>query len=278
MQLLDPVLPVEVRLQGPAYVVNSLRDLYDEWNGKAESDVPPRRLNISGAGSFRELGEHNLSLCRKYGQLAPDDTVLDVGCGIGRTALPLTKFLLTPGRYTGIDVIAFAIQWCQRQIAGRHPHFEFLHADVYNKHYNPRGNIRPEQYSFPVAPNSITFCLATSLFTHLLPKTTERYVMEIARALVPGGRFLSSWFLLDEQTEPCIAAGGAQFDFKFRFANHAQVSESAPEAIVAYRFDYLKALFDIAGFEITGVYHGGWSGMPDRIDSGQDIVVCRAVK
>jgi hypothetical protein len=92
MQLADPVLPVEFRLQGPAYLVNYIRDLYDEWNGRAEPEVPPRRLNISGGGSFRALGEHNLSLCRMYGQLRPDDAVLDAGCGIGRTALPLLDF------------------------------------------------------------------------------------------------------------------------------------------------------------------------------------------
>jgi hypothetical protein len=97
MQLADPVLPVEVRLQGPLYLVNYIRDLYDEWTGHAEPEIPPRRLNISEGGSFRALGEHNLSLCKIYGQLKPNDAVLDVGCGIGRTALPLTRFLAPPG-------------------------------------------------------------------------------------------------------------------------------------------------------------------------------------
>jgi SAM-dependent methyltransferase len=139
-------------------------------------------------------------------------------------------------------VIEFAIRWCRKELGSRHPHFRFVHADVYNKHYNRRGNISPTQYSFPLSPGSITFCLATSVFTHLLPETTERYVAEIARVLHQGGRFLSSWFLLNETTESCVAEGKAQFDFKYRFANHARVSVSAPEAAVAYRLDYLKTI------------------------------------
>jgi hypothetical protein len=75
---------------------------------------------------------------------------------------------------------------------------------------------------------------------------------------------------------PASRGGKAQFDFKYRFANHAQVSVSAPEAAVAYRLDYLKTIFARTGLEITDVHHGGWSGAIDRIDSGQDILVCRA--
>jgi SAM-dependent methyltransferase len=275
MRIVDPLLPVEVRLQGPRYFVHYLRDLRDELSGKTEPGVPPRRLNISGGGSFRALGEHNLLLCRTYGQLQPNDVVLDIGCGIGRTALPLTRFLAPPGRYTGIDVIDFAIRWCQKEIGREYPHFRFLHADVYNKHYNRRGKINPDQYSFPLASDSITFCLATSVFTHLLPATTERYIREIARVLRPGGRFFSTWFLLDETTETRAAEGKAQFDFQFRFANHAQVSRDAPETAVAYRLDYLKDILAEAGLEIASVQHGGWSGALDRIDSGQDVIVCR---
>jgi hypothetical protein len=111
-----------------------------------------------------------------------------------------------------------------------------------------------------LASNSITFCLATSVFTHLLPKTIEQYLTEIGRVLQPEGRFLSTWFLLDQTTEAAIAEGKAQFNFEFKFANHAQVNLEAPEAAVAYRLDYLKAVLNRVGLEITVLQHGGWSG------------------
>lgn len=200
-----------------------------------------------------------------------------MGCGIGRTALALTTYLSTAGQYTGFDCVGFAIRWCQRTLGAKNANFRFIHSDIYNRQYNRKGRIDARQYAFPVQGGSVSFCLATSLFTHLLPGTTERYVSEVARVLRPGGRFLSTWFLLDEKTESNAAAGKAEFKFGYRFEKHAQVNIHAPEEAVAYRLDYLEDLFAGIGLVVVGVYHGGWSGTEDRIDSGQDIIVCRRV-
>ena len=181
------VLPTPVRIQGRSYFNNYLLDLWYWLSRNTDSEIPPRHLNISGTGSFRALGRHNLSLCRALGHLQPDDSVLDVGCGIGRTALAMTEFLSASGSYSGLDAIDFAIRWCQSHIASRYPNFSFVHADVYNKAYNRRGRTPPERYSFPFEDASFTFSLASSLFTHLLPTATERYVAEVGRVLRPGG-------------------------------------------------------------------------------------------
>jgi SAM-dependent methyltransferase len=271
----DAWLPLEIRLQRGGYFVNCFLDLLDTLTGRSRDGAPPRRLNISGGGTFRAIGEHNVAICKRYAGLMPDDALLDVGCGIGRSALALTTFLSATGRYTGFDVIDFAIRWCQRTIGAKHANFCFIHSDIYNKQYNRKGRIDPQQYVFPAQTGSISFCLATSLFTHLLPSTTERYVSEVARVLRPDGRFLATWFLLDEETEASAAAGKAEFTFGYRFEKHAQVSIEAPEEVVAYKLDYLRALFAEVGLVIVGVHHGGWSGTEDRIDSGQDVIVCR---
>lgn len=278
MRIAAPVVPLEARLQGATYFVNCFRDFHAWMKGTTDPEIPPGRLNISGAGPFRSLGEHNLELCKEYGALSPDDAVLDVGCGIGRTALALTRFLSAEGCYLGFDTIDFAIRWCNDKIAPRHSQFRFIHTDVYNKVYGPRGSINPNEFSFPVMSGTISFCLATSVFTHLLPDTTERYLMEVARVLRNGGRFLSTWFLLDETTETCIREGKAEFNFAFRFENHAQVSRGTPEIAVAYQLDYLKATFGRAGLEITRIAHGGWSGAADRVNSGQDVITCQVLR
>lgn len=269
------LLPTAVRIQGRSYFSNYLLDLRDRITGTVDPNVPPRHLNISGRGSFRKFGEHNLMLCKTFGHLRPDDTVLDVGCGIGRSAWAMTGFLSGSGKYVGLDIVAFAIKWCQEHIAKRHPNFSFLHADIYNRVYNSRGEIGPDRYSFPFPPTTFTFCMAMSVFTHLLPSTTERYVAEIRRVLRPGGRFLSTWFLLDDTTETALAAGTAMVQFPHRFEHHAQNSLHAPERAVAYKRGYVERLLSNAGFVIESVSHGGWSRAPDNIDSGQDVVVAR---
>ena len=40
--------------------------------------------------------------------------VLEVGCGIGRDAIPLTQILSPNANYTGIDIIGRSIEWCQK--------------------------------------------------------------------------------------------------------------------------------------------------------------------
>ena len=49
------------------------------------------------------------------------NSVLDVGCGIGRMAIPLARYLNTDGKYEGFDIIPENIAWCQRAITPRYP-------------------------------------------------------------------------------------------------------------------------------------------------------------
>ena len=269
------LLPTPVRIQGRSFARNYVLDAWDLLRGVREPDIPPRHLNISGRGPFLALGEHNLALCKNLGGLRVDDHVLDVGCGIGRTAVALAKCIQPPGRYIGFDAIAFAIQWCKEHIGKQHQHFSFLHAGVRNALYNPRGTVIPEKYVFPSGTGEITFCLATSVFTHLLPATTEHYVKEVARTLRRGGRFLSTWFLLDQTTEAAGEAGTWTIEFPHRFRDHAQNSLAAPEQAVAYRRAYLEEIFAASGLEIGNIAHGGWSGIANSIDSGQDVIVAK---
>ncbi len=243
--------------------------------GRRDSTIPPRRLNISGGGSFRTIGEHNLMLCKTFGSLHPTDTVLDLGCGIGRTALAMTTFLEAEGRYSGLDIVKFAIQWCQANIARQHANFAFFHANVRNQTYNPGGKFYADEFSFPFASASFDFCLATSLFTHLLPTDTERYIREVSRVLRKDGRFLSTWFLLDEQTSPTVNAGKSLYSFPFAFDLHAQMTCHTPEEAIAYYGSSLRQMFARAGLEIEAIHYGGWSGFANSIDSGQDVVIAR---
>ncbi len=273
----NSLLPTPVRIQGRSFARNYLLDVWDALRGTGDPEAPPRHLNISGGGSFAALGAHNVMLCRTLGQLRSDEAVLDVGCGIGRTATALGNFLSPPGRYAGFDVIAFAIRWCREHIGKRHANFTFVHANVRNALYNPRGAIAADQYVFPFPSAEFTFTIATSVFTHLLPATTEQYMREVARTLGRKGRFLSTWFLLDDTTEAALAAGKSTMQFAHRFDNHAQGSLVSPEQKVAYRRAYVEDLFAEAGLKITSISHGGWSGAADSIDSGQDVIVAERV-
>jgi len=72
--------------------------------GKHDELTPSQGLLFVGGGDFKKIGQKFLIYFIEYGKLAPTEKVLDVGCGIGRMAVPLTDYLNPQGSYEGFDV------------------------------------------------------------------------------------------------------------------------------------------------------------------------------
>ena len=149
---------------------------------------------------FRRAGELYLRWFVELGSLTPDEAVLEPGCGTGRMAEPLTRYLGPTGSYDGFDVVSTAIDWCESNIASKHPNFHFRHVDVLNRHYNPEGRLDPEAFEFPYPDEAFDFAFLTSVFTHMRPPEMRHYLGEIRRVLRPGGRCLMTFFLLNEES------------------------------------------------------------------------------
>src|SRR4051794_28383963 len=157
-----------------------------------------------GGGDFRSIGEAVVRDLVTHAGLTPDMRVLDVGCGCGRVAAALTRFLSPAGSYEGFDVIPELVAWCEREIAPRFPRFNFQVADVYNGEYRPDQTTPATQYRFPYADASFDFVFLISVFTHMLPDDVYHYLGEIARVMKPGGRVYASYFLLDDESRPLV--------------------------------------------------------------------------
>jgi len=237
-----------------------------------EGLMPPRRLSFVGRGDFERTGQEYLVHFRELGGLQPGDRVLDMGCGIGRMAIPLMGYL-DNGSYAGFDVGRAMIRWCQREITARRPEFEFAWAPVYNQKYNPFGSIAGAEFRFPYEEGSFDFIFATSLFTHLVRAETEHYLRETARVLRPGGTCLLTFFLLDEHAEQEVAAGRASFDFRHPIEGGFTTDPSQPEEAIAFPAEDLREMLVAAGLEVREPIHFGlWSNHPDG-PAGQDVVV-----
>src|SRR5512132_200266 len=89
--------------------------------GKGDPELPPLRMRFVGMGDFRAIGEELLNLLVHYGSLRRTDRVLDIGCGIGRVAIPLTRYLEPTATYDGFDVVKRGIDWCRSHITPKHP-------------------------------------------------------------------------------------------------------------------------------------------------------------
>lgn len=221
----------------------------------------------------RKAGERYLELFKALGALQPDHAVLEPGCGAGRMALPLTRYLSASGSYDGFDVMAEAIEECVTEIGQAHPNFRFRHVDVYNRFYNPQGRLAPDSFAFPYADESFDFVFLTSVLTHMLPPEVRHYLEEIRRVLRPGGRALMTFFLLNPDSLAAIESGRAKRQFAYQGDGYRYDIKNRPEAAIAYREEDALSLIRDAHLALHGeVHHGSWMRQRFAV-VGQDVIV-----
>lgn len=250
----------------------------DEEPALSEADeelMPPEELMLVGRGDkkvFKQVGDRQVELFVEFAGLKPDESVLDAGCGVGRIAIPLTKYLSAEGRYEGFDVVPQGIEWCRYNITPKYPNFRFQKADVYNRKYNPDGSYRASEYKFPYEDDSFDFVFLTSVFTHLLPEDTKNYLAEIARVLKSGGRCYITFFLLNEESVSLMGTEDSQHDFTHDYGEYRLVNERVPENAIAYDENYIRTLCEERELSPFNVQYGGWCGR-DNFLTFQDAII-----
>jgi SAM-dependent methyltransferase len=226
-----------------------------------------------GGGDFRRSGRRFVGFFREFGKLRPEERVLDVGCGVGRMAAPLTEYLSEKGSYEGFDIVREGIKWCQKAITHRFPNFRFRVADLYNKTYNPKGRFKAIDFPFPYPDESFDFVILTSVFTHMLPADTDHYLAEIARVLSPGGRCFATFFLLNVESLKLIEEGKSSRLMAHALPGCRVDNADVPEDAVGYPEDDARGLLLKHGLEVCEpVRFGKWCGRAEWT-SYQDIVI-----
>jgi len=245
-------------------------DVLDVVAGRRDPLVPPRGLWFVGGGHFRDnqFLDSFMRLC----DLQPWHRVLDVGCGIGKQAVPLTQYLTAAGSYEGFDIVEAGIRWCRRQVTSRFPNFKFRHINVFNKHYNPAGNVLPSEWKFPYSDAEFDFVCLISVFTHMLPDAVANYISEIGRVLKPGGKSFISFLLLNDESRRLIAQGKSTIPLAHQLKGCTVLDPEFPETTVGLPEDFVKQCFDESRLPIRAMHYGSWCGRTAP-NFYQDIVV-----
>jgi len=224
---------------------------------------------------YKRIGVSVATMLKNRVGLRPESHVLDVGCGTGRVARPLTEYL-TAGSYTGIDVVKSSIEWC-RENFGDVENFRFVHADLYSKFYNPDASLTADEYRFPFDDESFDVVWSSSLFTHMLMPAVDNYLKEMARVAKPGGRIWNSYLLLDEISEPLVLGprkDGRRMQFEVEGGRIGY--KNKPEHVVGLYKDRVLAAHAKHGLEVTEVQLSNWSGgRPETDFRGQDVIIAR---
>jgi SAM-dependent methyltransferase len=255
-------------------IINFPRDTFDSATGRRSPLVPPHGLwFVGGEVNYKATNEEFMKYFTDFGGLQPDHHVLDVGCGIGVMASRLTSFLSTQGLYDGFDIVRIGIDWANKNIGSRFPNFRFKHADVFNKHYNAKGTLDPNAFSFPYDSGVFDFIFLKSVFTHMRPQGVAHYLREIRRVLKPSGRCLVTVFLLNSESTALIDSGQSSLALTHDMGGYNVLDPQFPETAVGLPQVDLECWYRQAGLTLTPPVHfGSWCGRQHYV-SYQDILI-----
>lgn len=244
-----------------------------------EIPVDLARLTGGGPETWDVIGFGHMRQYERYAPVSPEHIVFELGCGIGRDAIELTRVLGPRGRYIGVDIIHPSIAWARANISARFPNFEFHHFDIYSEVHNNVGIYTASDFALPAESSTIDRIIAQSVFTHIFSDDVSYYLSEFNRILKPDGLAFATFFLIDEDTRELLASQGKpapmfpDLTFRHTYAPGVWVNDAEhPEGAVAYDYDVFNSLIAESGLHLTALHRGYWPGRTGTTD-GQDIAI-----
>jgi SAM-dependent methyltransferase len=181
-------------------------------------------LQQAVGGEFEAIGQMELDLLVSLG-LPADGFLIDIGCGSGRLAAPLARYL--KGNYLGTDIVPELLDHARSIVSRSDWRFEVC-----------------SDLTIPAGTGTADMVCFFSVFTHLLHEETYRYLQESCRVLKPGGRIIFSFL-------------------EFSVLSHWAVFESDLQALGSphplnqfISRDGIEAWADHLGLEVENVWAG----------------------
>jgi SAM-dependent methyltransferase len=235
------------------------------WRKAGDVLIPPLRIRLH-IGPFLDprlftfAGERNVEGFRDLAGLATDAKFLDIGCGCGRVASALTRYLGPNSQYSGFDASPKPVEWCQAQITPRFPNFRFQVTDTLSERYNPSGVASASKLVFPYQDNTFDFAFAGSVYTHMLPEEVPNFFAETARVLKPGGTMFSTFTFLNETTLPAVLKGSTTPKLIHKFGEFQVRTLEDPAHFIAQPEGWVRQRLSEAGLKVVEpIRYGTWA-------------------
>ena len=216
-------------------------DYKGTWDRLADSQENAYRYvasrDYTNDQAMDELGELTVTRLENWVGLYPEDHILEIGCGVGRTGK-----LLSPrsAKWTGADISGNMLTYAAQRLAGL-DNIELVELR------------RRELRQFEDATFDLTYC--TVVFMHLLEWDRYRYVKDMYRVLRPGVR---CYF---DNADIASDGGWEVFMSGYKFPINAR----PPQISMVSSGDELEAYARHAGFESIQVQRwDGWVAVTAR--------------
>jgi SAM-dependent methyltransferase len=173
VQAVKPLVPVALKRPVKRVIPARYHRLFDpNWH----------RRSIGSHAFWERLGRMQLDYLVREG-LQPPHFLLDVGCGPLRGGIHFVRYL-DAGRYYGVDKRDDVLDEALRVEVPRHG-LEAKRPTL----------LADDKFRFGRFGRQFDYAIAQSVFTHLPLNNIIRCLMEIERALTPGGRFYATFYL-----------------------------------------------------------------------------------
>jgi SAM-dependent methyltransferase len=198
IRMVKPLVPVALKRPAKRAVPRRYHRLFDpDWH----------RRTIGNPARWEELGELQFDFLVERG-LAPHHYLLDVGCGPLRAGVHFIRYL-EPGHYYGVDKHSAVLEESRRVELPR------------NGLADRRATLAAiDDFGFHRLGRTFDYAIAQSVFTHLPLNSIIRCLLEMDRALAPGGEFYATFwenklgkFNLDDINQTALAVTHFDRDF-----------------------------------------------------------------
>ncbi len=242
-------------------------------------DIPVDLVEMTGGGpaTFETISNGHFQYLSRHVGLGAHQRILEIGCGIGRDAIPLTEIVSPPGSYLGIDIVGRSVEWCRANISERHPHFAFVHFDVADQLHNPLGTITTTDTRIPLEDESVDRVILWSVITHMFERDIEHYFREFARVLKPDGLILASCFIVDQDILAAARRGRHSLRFEHSYGDGCYINTpQVPAGAVAYTGERLSKMIVAGNLRLDRpLLVGQWWGVQSGQGYGQDVAILR---
>ena len=240
--------------------------------------IPVALAALTGGGedTWASIAQGHLAAYDRYSPIRSGQQVLEVGCGVGRDAIPLVKLVGPQGSYIGVDTSLPSIQWCRENITPQFSNATFEHLDIRSQFYNPSGALSASETRLPVGDGQIDRIVLQSVFTHMFEDDIIHFLSEFRRVLRPGGLVFASFFVLDDESVRLTTHRGEALTFLYPLGDGCRISDPRnPEGAVGYTPRAIDRMLGRSGLMLDQpIHHGYWSGRSD-VPDGQDIAILR---
>ena len=202
-------------------------------------------MSTSIGGDFDYVGAVEVAVLKRYG-LSPDHRLIDVGCGSGRLALPLSSYLQGP--YSGFDIVDDLVAYAREAV--RRPDWRF---DTV------------QHIEIPEPDGCADMVCFFSVLTHLLHEQSYWYLEEARRVVKPGGTIVVSFLEFAEPVHWPV--------FSMLLANAKRPDYIDPLSVFIER-DALRVWAPHLGLEIVEM-HDAAEEIAEGLYLGQSLCVLR---